>query len=170
MSKILDRRAVALQKKAHFPKDFLEFAKFQNTLLFLSTLRMYVQCSRVVGCKLYSCNSNKRELHYIFFSDNFRKFLMQPFQNTLINSSVMEFSRVLDQTPQSWFIFKDDSTKDNSLTFLDPKLSLLKICDGCLFWQQPAIFVKIDLSIDVVLQVIVKNIMFKARRYGLQFQ
>ena len=39
-----------------------------------------------------------------------------------------------------------------------------------LFCQQPAIFVRVDLPIDIVIQNFVRNIMFKAQNYGLQFQ
>ena len=33
------------------------------------------------------------------------------------------------------------------------------VCDGFLFWKQTAIFLRIDLFIDVALQVIVKNVL-----------
>ena len=66
---------------------------------------------------LSECICNKMELQYIFFSDNVPKFSVQLFQNTLIKLSVMEFSRVLDYTPWSCFILKNDSTRDNSLKF-----------------------------------------------------
>ena len=75
---------------------------------------------------LSECICNKMELHYIFFSDNVPKFSVQLFQSTLIKFSVMEFSRVLDCTPWSCFILKNDSTRDNSLKFLEVKLSPLK--------------------------------------------
>ena len=107
----------------------------------MSTLRIYLQSSPVVRCRLYSCNSNERELHYIFFSG---KFSVQLFQSTLIKSSVMKFSRVLDCTSYSCFILKIDSTRDNSLKYLEVKLSPLKnlwwipilvaTCNICKLW------------------------------------
>ena len=42
----------------------------------------------------------------MFFSENFSKFSMQLFQKTLIKSSVMGFSRVLDCTPIVLFYIK----------------------------------------------------------------
>ena len=95
MSEILDCRAVALEKKGHFCKDFRI-----SEHPFLSEHSENVSLVQsVVGCRLYLCSSNKRELHYIFFSENFPKFLVQLFQNTFIKSSVMVFNRVLDCTP-----------------------------------------------------------------------
>ena len=39
-----------------------------------------------------------------------------------------------------------------------------------LFWQQPVIFIRTNLSINIALQVTVKIITFKACGYGNQFQ
>ena len=111
------------EKSTLSQRFFQEFSKFQNTLYFLTTLRMYLQCSPVVGYRLYSRNSNKRELHYIFFSLNLPKFSVQLFQNTLIKSSVMESSGLYTVV---LFILKNDSARNNSLTFLQVKLSPLK--------------------------------------------
>ena len=50
--------------------------------------------------------------------------------------------------------------------FVDEMITLKSL------WWVPilvAIFLIKDLSTDVILQVIVKNILFKARSYGLQF-
>ena len=127
-----------------------------------------VQCSPGVDCRLYSCDCIKWKLDYIRFSDSFPKFSAQLFQNALIKSSVTQFSRVMVCRLYLCLILKSDSTSNNFLKFLEVKLSP-KACDEFLFWQQPAIFVT-DLFTDVFLQVIVKNIMFKARSYGLQFQ
>ena len=76
MSEILDCSAVALEKKTHFRKDSFGIFKILK------------------NCRLFSCSSNKMELHYIFFSDNFPKFSLQLYQNNLIKSSVMKLSQL----------------------------------------------------------------------------
>ena len=67
---------------------------------------------------------------YAFLNSYFPKFSVQPFQSTLTKSLVTEFRRVLD--------------------------CRLQFTDEFPFQCQPTIFLKMDLSIDVVLQVIVK--------------
>ena len=125
ISEILDCRTEKKKRKRDtLQRFFWSFRNFRTSFpLWEYTLRIYLQSSPVVRCRLYSCNSNERELHYIFFSG---KFSVQLFQSTLIKSSVMKFGRVLDCTPYSCFISKNDSTRDNSLKFLEVKLSPLK--------------------------------------------
>ena len=96
---------------------------------------MYLQCSPVVGCRLYSCNCVKRELHCIWFSDNFPKFSAELFQNALMRSWVV-VCRLY-----SCLTLKSDSTSDNFLKFLEVRLSppkslwwipiLVAICNIC---------------------------------------
>ena len=66
------------------------------------------------------------------------------------------------------FYLKSDSTRDNFLNFYETKQSLQKVCDGFLFWQQTTTFLRIDLSIYVAFQVIVKKTMYKTLSHGLQ--
>ena len=56
------------KKRDSFANNFLEVLKFQNTLSFLSTSRMYLQCSSVAGCRLYSCNSKGNSTTYVFLT------------------------------------------------------------------------------------------------------
>ena len=42
-----------------------------------------------------------------------------------------------------------------------------KVCDEFLFWQQPTIFLRIKLCVDVARKVTVKNIKFETHSYGL---
>ena len=83
MSEILNCRAVALEKKAHFRKYIFQIFRNFRTPFPFSALSGCI-CSAVrqqpVECNLAS-NSDKRELHYIFVSDNFPKFSVQQFQN-----------------------------------------------------------------------------------------
>ena len=94
---ILNCRVATLKEKEQFcTKIFLKFWKFWNTLSFLSTsekvsvveflVRRAVDC----GC----INLLKRNSPTYVFLENFQ-FLMQLFQNTVIKTSVMEFSRSL---------------------------------------------------------------------------
>ena len=53
------------------------------------------------------------DLNYIRFSDNFRKFSAQLFQNACMKSSVTEFSRVPGCRQKSYIILKSVSTRDN---------------------------------------------------------
>ena len=109
-----------------FRKISQELLKFSSILFFLSISRMYRQCSPVVGCRLDLCNCINREFHYIRFPDNFPKFFAQRFQNTLVKSSVIGFSRVLGCRLQSCLILKDDCIRDNFLKFLEVKLTSRK--------------------------------------------
>ena len=91
------------EKKDSFTKTYLQFSKFQNILFFLSTTRIDLWLSSLLGCRLYSCNSFKRKLRYMRFSDNSPKFSAQLFQNALRISSLMKFKRVIDYIVQSLY-------------------------------------------------------------------
>ena len=97
---------------------------------------MYLRCSPVADCRLYSCNCIKRELHYIRLFDNFPKFPVQLFQSALMKSSVTQFSRVVVCRLYSCLILQSDSTSDNFLKF-SPQKSLcwipilIAICNIC---------------------------------------
>ena len=130
-------------------------------------------CSTVfdplVDCRMHSCNCIKRKLHYIHFSGTFPKFSAQLFQISLMKSSVAEFSTVLGGRLLFRVILKSESTRDNFSKFLYVKLSPQK----SLWWISILVatsnIFKNRLVHSVLLHVIVKNILFKARSYGLQF-
>ena len=82
---------------------------------------MYLQCSPVVGGRLYSYNFIKRELHYIFFLTIFQSFRCSYFKIPSLNHmwwSLVEFWTV--------HLYKNYSSRDNFLKFLEVKLSPLK--------------------------------------------
>ena len=124
-----DRIASNLLKSSVLPTNefasnlYISFRQLDQPPNFLSTSRMYLWCSTVVTCRLYSCNCIKRELHYIRFTDNFPKFSAQLFQNALVKSSVTQFSRVVVCGLYSCLTLKSDSTSDNFLKFLEVRLS-----------------------------------------------
>ena len=123
MSEILDCRAVALKKKAHFRKDVLRnFLNFRTPFTFQPLSECICSAVRQQAVGYICATLIKGNSTTYFFSDSFPKFSVQLFQNTLIKSSVMEFSRVLDCALQSYFILKNDSTRDNFLKFLEVKL------------------------------------------------
>ena len=90
-SEILDCRAVALEKKGQFRKDFFWIFEILE-LSFLSTSRMYQS-----GCSFVDY-LRATLLHTpldMFFFDNFSKCSVLLFQKILMKSYVMELSRVL---------------------------------------------------------------------------
>ena len=102
--KILDCRPVTLEKNGQSCKTFFGvFENLEHGLLFQHFEKSIYNCffSPIVGCRLYSCNCIKRELHYLCFFYT--------------------------------------STHKN-------------VFDGLLFWQQPTIFLRMDLPIDVFFQ------------------
>ena len=115
----------------------------------------------VVGCRLYFCNCTKMKLYYICFSENFQNFLTH-FETyswnhhwrSLVGFLAVDYSHALNSN-----YIKSDFARDNFLKlFCRWSYSHKKVCDEFLFWLQPAIFLRIYLPIDVILQVIVKKI------------
>ena len=96
---------IFLWKFQNFKHPFLS-EHFQNASVVQSSSRL-----QTVLVQLH-----KRELHYICFSNNFLKFLVQLLQNTLKKSFVKEFSRVLGCRLQPCIILKSDSNRDNFQT------------------------------------------------------
>ena len=106
-------------RKAHF-RFFWNFQNFRTPFPFLSTLRMYLFCSRATLIK--------ENFTTYFFLIIFQSFRCSYFKRPLLNHLwwSLAFGRVLDCTPQSRLILKNDSTRDNFSKFSDMNSSPLK--------------------------------------------
>ena len=166
-----------LGEKGQFWKDIFEIF---NPLLSEDFKKIVcsVDFSPVAGRRQYSCSSGKRDLQYTRFYGFFPKFSVQLFCNTFMKSPVTKCSRVLDyRLCRLWtssVLYFSEKLTPQEITFRSfwrwNYQHKNVVCDGLLSWQRPTIFLRTDLSTDVVLQVIVKSITFKTRSYdGIQF-
>ena len=113
-------------------------------------------------------NFTKRELYYIKCSGSFAKFLVQQFQSTLIKASVVEFKIVLSCRLQFCSYQNVTAARPFLQNFGDEIMPTKTACDGFLLWQQPTIFLRNKMLVDIANQVIVENIKFETHSYGLQ--
>ena len=124
-----------------------------------------VQCgSRLQNLILQATLIKGNSTRY-FYLTIFRSFRCSKFK-----ISVMEFSRVLDCTPQSCFVLKNNSNRDNTLKFLEVEFSPLKV-----LWWSPILVATSNICENRLVHRrcpsgYCENIVFKARSYGLRFQ
>ena len=137
MSKILDCRAVALEKKALFRKDFfgnfeiLEhplYSKHSQSASVVQSGRLqtiFVQRVRqavdYIRAPLIKGNSPT-----YFFLTIFHSFRSRYFETPSSNHLRWSLGEFWTVRPQSCFVLKNDSTRDNSLKVLEVKLSPLQ--------------------------------------------
>ena len=125
----------------------------ENNLSLLRTSRKAFVMEVLVQWQAVDCShATSLNGNCICFPGYFPKFLVQLFQNIVMKSSATKFNRVLGCRLQSYVSIKSHSTSDNFFKTMEITLFSQKAQNGFLFWQQPTIFPRIDLSIDVAYQ------------------
>ena len=123
MSEILNCRVVVLEKKTHFRKYIFRFFEILEHPFLSQHSRnvSVVQCGSRLQNVILQATLIKGNSTTYFYLTIFRSFGCSYFK-----TSVREFSRVLDCTPQFCFVLKSNSNKDNTLKFLEVGFSPLK--------------------------------------------